>query len=44
MNSQQIMRIFEDTAYVRMGGRPEEKKTAEYLCQKVAELGLEASV
>ena len=44
MNSQQIMRIFEDTAYVRMGGRPEEKKTADYLCQKVAELGLEASV
>ena len=44
MNSQQIMRIFEDTAYVRMGGRPEEKKTAEYLCQKVAELGLEASI
>ena len=29
MNSQQIMRIFEDTAYIRMGGRPEEKKTAE---------------
>ena len=42
MKSQDIMRIFEDTAYVRMGGRPEEKKTAEYLRQKVAELGLEA--
>ena len=42
MNSQDIMRIFEDTAYVRMGGRPEEKKAADYLRQKAAELGLEA--
>lgn len=44
MNSQQIMDIFSDTAYIRMGGRPEEKRAAEYLCRKVAELGLEASV
>ena len=35
MNSQQIMRIFEDTAYIRMGGRPEEKKTADYLVRKL---------
>ena len=44
MNSKQIMRIFEDTAYIRMGGRPEEKQTAEYLCGKISELGLEASM
>lgn len=44
MNSQQIMRIFEDTAYIRMGGRPEEKKTADYLVRKLEELGLKAAV
>lgn len=44
MNSKQIMQIFEDTAYIRMGGRPEEKRAAEYLCGKVSELGLEASI
>ncbi|MGM9604183.1 MAG: M28 family metallopeptidase [Faecousia sp.] len=44
MNSQQIMDIFSDTAFIRMGGRPEEKKTAEYLCQKVAQFGLQASI
>ena len=44
MNSQQIMRIFEDTAYIRMGGRPEEKKTADYLVRKLEELGLKAAM
>lgn len=44
MNFQQIMDIFSDTAYLRMGGRPEGKKTAEYLRQKAAGLGLKASV
>lgn len=44
MNSKRIMQIFEDTAYIRMGGRPEEKQAAEYLCGKVSELGLEASI
>lgn len=42
MDSQQIMQIFQDTAYIRMGGRPEEKKTAEYIQQKVSEWGLTA--
>ena len=42
MNSDEIMEIFRDTAYVRMGGRPEEKKTADYLCGKAAQLGLKA--
>ena len=42
MNSKQIMKIFEDTAYVRMGGRPEEKRTADYIARKVQEIGLQA--
>lgn len=42
MNSDQIMQIFEDTAYVRLGGRDAEKKAAAYIQQKVAEMGLEA--
>ena len=39
MDAKQIMKIFEETAYVRMGGTPEELKTAEYLRDKVAQLG-----
>lgn len=31
MDAKQIMKIFEDTAYVRMGGSMEELKAAEYL-------------
>ena len=31
MNPKQIMEIFQDTAYVRMGGSPEELRCAEYL-------------
>lgn len=42
MNSEKIMQIFEDTAYVRLGGREAEKKAADYICQKVSELGLTA--
>ena len=42
MNAEQIMKIFADTAYIRMGGRPAEKQAAEYLQKKVAEFGLEA--
>ena len=44
MNSKEIMQIFEDTAYVRMGGRPEEKKTADYLVGKLSELGFKAEI
>lgn len=40
MNSRKIMDIFKDTAYVRMGGRPEEKQTADYLCGKLSAMGL----
>lgn len=44
MNAKEIMEIFRDTAYVRMGGSPEERKTAEYLMEKVSQLGLEAQL
>ncbi len=42
MNLSQINQIFEDTAYVRMGGSAEELKCAEYLKGKCAEMGLDA--
>ena len=42
MNAEQIMNIFADTAYIRVGGRPAEKKTADYLCRRLAAWGLEA--
>ncbi len=44
MKPNEIMRIFEDTAYVRMGGTEEELKTARYLQQKVTALGLSAEI
>ena len=44
MNAEKIMKIFEDTAYVRMGGSPEELRAAEYLQAKCTELGLQASI
>lgn len=43
MNAEQIMNIFADTAYIRVGGRPTEKKAADYLCQRLAAWGLEAA-
>ena len=39
-----IMRIFEETAYVRMGGSAEELRCAEYLKAECAKLGLEATI
>ena len=42
MDSKQIMKIFEDTAYVRMGGTDAELKAAEYLKAQCAAMGLEA--
>ena len=42
MDAKQIMQIFEDTAYVRTGGSPEELRTARYLQDKVAGLGQKA--
>ena len=44
MNANEIMKIFEDTAYVRMGGSPEELKAAQYLAGLVENLGLKAEI
>ena len=44
MNAKKIMRIFRETAYIRMGGSAEELRTAEYLQAKCAEYGLEAKL
>ena len=44
METKKIMTIFGDTAYVRMGGSPEELKTAQYLQNQIAELGLKAEI
>ena len=44
MNPKDIMKIFEDTAYVRTGGSPEELRTAQYLKDRCADLGLEAQI
>ena len=44
MNPKEIMQIFEDTAYVRMGGSQEELRCAEYIREACAKLGLEAQI
>ena len=44
MDAQKIMKIFADTAYVRMGGSEEELRCAQYIKQQCAELGLEARI
>jgi hypothetical protein len=44
MNTQKIMKIFEDTAYVRTGGSDAELKCAEYIKGLCAEMGLEAKI
>lgn len=44
MNKKQIRKIIKDTAYTRMGGHPEELKCAQYLADRVAELGLNARI
>ena len=44
MDARQIMQIYADTAYVRMGGSAEEYKTAQYLQSKVKELGFDAQI
>ena len=40
MDAKKIMKIFEDTAYIRTGGSEEEKKAAVYLQEKCSEMGL----
>lgn len=44
MRPNEIMDIFRETAYVRMGGSPEELKTAQYIQSRVEKLGAKASL
>lgn len=44
MNPKQIMKLFEDTAYVRMGGSAEELRCAKYLKLCCETMGLEAKL
>jgi len=44
MDQKTIARIFEETAYVRTGGSPEELKTAEYIVSECAKFGCEAKL
>lgn len=44
MDTKDIMRIFEETAYVRTGGSPEEKKAAEYLLRECEKFGCMATM
>ncbi|MGI6696193.1 MAG: M28 family metallopeptidase [Christensenellales bacterium] len=44
MDKQSILRIFKDTAYVRTGGSPEEKRCAEYITEYLKGLGLKAAL
>ncbi len=42
MNASQIEKIFADTAYVRTGGSPEERRCAEYIAEAAGAFGGEA--
>ena len=44
MIAKEIMKIFEDTAYVRRGGSAEELRAAKYLQEQCAKLGLTATI
>lgn len=44
MNLEQLSRIFDETAYVRTGGSPEELRCAQYLQEKCKELGIETKL
>ena len=40
MNEKKIMKLFRETAYVRMGGSPEEKQAAAWLAQQCEAMGV----
>lgn len=44
MDQKDIMRIFEETAYVRTGGSPEELRAAEYIARECKRFGGEAVI
>ena len=44
MDQKDIMRIFEETAYVRTGGSPEELRAAEYIARECKRFGGEGAI
>ena len=44
MNAKQIMKIFEETAYVRMGGSTEELRCAKYIQNWCETMGKTAAI
>lgn len=44
MDKQAILQVFEDTAYIRTGGSPEEARCADYIAGRMKGLGLEATL
>ena len=44
MNAEKIRKVFEDTAYTRMGGSKDELRAARYLQEQCAQMGLNASL
>lgn len=44
MTIEQIKKIFDDTAYIRTSGTPEELKTAEYIAAECRKMGLEPTI
>ena len=44
MDTKQLEQYFIDTAYIRTGGSPEERKAAEYLAAQVEKLGFKAEL
>ncbi len=44
MHQDQIMQIFQDTAYIRTGGSPEELRCAGYLRDRAADMGMTAEI
>ncbi len=44
MDAKNITKIFEETAYIRTGGSPEELKTAQYLKSKCSDFGCNAII
>lgn len=44
MTQEYIKKIFEDTAYIRTSGTPEERKTAEYIAGECGKMGLDPAI
>lgn len=44
MNKSDIRKVLDDTAYVRVGGSPEEKRCAQYLAQHLLDRGMQATL